>query len=173
MPVALPHRNLPLLLLRAREDVISRFRPILTAHGLTEQQWRILRTLAESDNQPLEPREICEICTILSPSLAGVLARMDELGLVKRVRVDSDQRRVLVSLTAKSRALASRIAPLIEREYRALEADVGTELVRETYALLDRLSQRLRAAAAARPGLDAGRPPGMKARKQKGPRALR
>ena len=140
MPTPIPHRNLPLLLLRAREDVIGRFRPILNAHGVTEQQWRILRALAESEPHALEPRQICDICTLSSPSLAGVLARMDELGLVERRRVDSDQRRVLVSLTAKSRALVRRMAPLVEREYQALEAAVGRDLVREAYDVLDRLS---------------------------------
>ena len=39
------HRNLPLLLLHAREGVIGQFRPILNAHGVTEQQWRIIRAL--------------------------------------------------------------------------------------------------------------------------------
>ena len=145
MPTPIPHRNLPLLLLRAREDVIGRFRPILHAHGVTEQQWRILRALAESEPQALEPRQICDICTLSSPSLAGVLARMDELDLVERRRVDSDQRRVLVSLTAKSRALVRRMAPIVEREYQALEAVVGRELVREAYDVLDRLSGSLRA----------------------------
>ena len=148
-PIPIPHRNLPLLLLRAREDVIARFRPILNAHGVTEQQWRILRALAESEPGALEPRQICEICTISSPSLAGVLARMDEMDLVERRRVDSDQRRVLVSLTLKSRALVRRMAPVVEREYQALEAAVGRTLVQDTYALLDRLSAKLRAAAAA------------------------
>lgn len=145
---AIAHRNLPLLLLRAREDVIARFRPILHAHGVTEQQWRILRALAESAPRALEPRQICDLCTLSSPSLTGVLARMDELGLVARRRVDADQRRLLVSLTPKSRAIVRRMAPLVEREYRALEAAVGPELVRDAYALLDRMSDRLRAAAA-------------------------
>src|SRR5690242_15760215 len=90
------HRNLPLLLLQAREAVISHFRPILNHGGVTEQQWRIIRALREFD--AMEPRQICELCQILSPSLAGVLARMEEMGLVKRERVDSDQRRVMVSL---------------------------------------------------------------------------
>ena len=67
------HRNLPLLLLQAREHVIARFRPILNAHGITEQQWRIVRLLLEAD--ALEPREIGELCTLSSPSLAGVLDR--------------------------------------------------------------------------------------------------
>ncbi|MFO1323652.1 MAG: homoprotocatechuate degradation operon regulator HpaR [Burkholderiales bacterium] len=152
MAAPIPHRNLPLLLLRAREDVIARFRPLLNANGVTEQQWRILRALAEHEPEPLEPRQICELCTILSPSLAGVLARMDETGLVDRRRAENDQRRVLVSLTRRSRDLVRRMAPLVEKEYLALEAAVGADLVRDTYALLDRLSDRLRRAARDRDG---------------------
>ena len=72
---------------------------------------------------------------------------MDALGLVARRRVDADQRRLLVSLTPKSRAIVRRMAPLVEREYRALEAAVGRELVQDAYALLDRLSALLRADA--------------------------
>src|SRR5665647_1001577 len=39
-------RSLPMALLRARESVMRHFRPSLRAHGLTEQQWRILRALS-------------------------------------------------------------------------------------------------------------------------------
>ena len=39
-------RSLPMSLLRAREAVMRQFRPSLRDHGLTEQQWRILRALA-------------------------------------------------------------------------------------------------------------------------------
>src|SRR5512134_2297423 len=92
------HRNLPMLLLRAREGVLAHFRPILKAHGVTEQQWRIVRVLMEEDG-PLEPRQLVERCCISSPSLTGILARMAELGLVARERLGHDQRRVLVSLT--------------------------------------------------------------------------
>src|SRR6202162_6532427 len=108
----LRHRNLPFLLLAARERVIARFRPILNAHGITEQQWRIVRALI--DTGPLEPREIGELCRISSPSLDGVLSRMEELGYIRRKRLDDDQRRVRVSLTPRSRALSRRMAPQIE-----------------------------------------------------------
>ena len=117
------HRNLPLLLLQAREGVIGRFRPILHEHGVTEQQWRIVRALLEHGS--LEPRQIGAICRISSPSLAGVLSRMDDLGLVARVRVTHDQRRVSGSLTDKSRALAGTMAPQIEAVYRAIESHIG------------------------------------------------
>ncbi len=131
------HRNLPLLLLQARERVIARFRPLLNASGITEQQWRVVRALAETG--PLEPRQIVALCGISSPSLAGVLTRMEEVGLVRRVRLDHDQRRIEVSLTAKSRALAAAMAPQVEAAYAELEAAVGPELVAEVYRLLDRL----------------------------------
>ncbi len=139
------HRNLPLLLLQARERVIGRFRPLLNANGITEQQWRIVRALLETG--PLEPREIVAVCGISSPSLAGVLARMEELGYVTRERLDHDQRRMLVSLTAKSRTLAGRMAPQVEAAYAELEAQVGAPLLQRLYAVLDELVETLEPAA--------------------------
>lgn len=133
----LHHRNLPLLLLQARERVISHFRPILNAHGITEQQWRIVRVLYE---EPwLEPREIVELCRISSPSMAGVLARMQELGLVTRRRIDHDQRRVRVALTPRARAMAARMAPGIEATYRRIERRIGRPFSAHLQQLLDRL----------------------------------
>lgn len=140
-PPAFVHRNLPLLLLQARERVIARFRPLLNAHGVTEQQWRVVRTLAETG--PLEPRQIVALCGISSPSLAGVLTRMEQVGLVRRARLEHDQRRVEVSLTAKSRALTAALAPQIEAAYAQLEATVGPDFVAQVYRLLDRLVSAL------------------------------
>jgi homoprotocatechuate degradation regulator HpaR len=127
-----------MLLLRAREGVLAHFRPILKAHGVTEQQWRIVRVLMEQDG-PLEPRQLVERCCISSPSLTGILARMDELGLVVRERVGHDQRRVLVSLTPASRRLAARMAPRIEAVYRDIEAHIGADFTARFYRTLDEL----------------------------------
>src|ERR1700688_1208125 len=99
-PTQVLHRNLPMLLLRAREKMMERFRPLITAHGLTEQQWRVIRALNE--HGPMEPRQISGICTISSPSMAGVLGRMESLDLITKERFIDDQRRVLVSLTKTS-----------------------------------------------------------------------
>ena len=40
-------RSLPMALLRAREAVMARFRPLFRLHGVTEQQWRVLRALRD------------------------------------------------------------------------------------------------------------------------------
>lgn len=141
-PAVLPRRNLPLLLLQAREHVIAHFRPILQRAGLTEQQWRIIRLLLETG--PLEPRHIGERCRISSPSLAGVLTRMEQMELIKRARLDRDLRRVSVSLTPRSRALAMRIAPRIEAVYRDIEQRIGTDVCERFYRTLDHLIQAVR-----------------------------
>src|SRR4029077_14761748 len=133
----LQHRNLPLVLLQARERVLSHFRPILNAHGITEQQWRIVRVLYGKPS--LEPREIVELCRISSPSMAGVLARMQELGLLPRRRVDHDQRRVRVALTPRARAMAARMAPQIEATYRRIEQQIGEIFSERFQEALDQL----------------------------------
>ena len=127
MPGRITHRNLPQLLLKARDALMSHFRPVLNHFGVTEQQWRILRALDEHGQ--LEPRELCELCQILSPSMAGMLARMEELKLVERSRVAADQRRVLVRLAEKGDRLIDEIAPLIERQYRLMEKAWGKRVV--------------------------------------------
>ncbi|WP_426197576.1 homoprotocatechuate degradation operon regulator HpaR [Massilia sp. DWR3-1-1] len=121
------HRNLPQQLLKARDALMANFRPILSHYDLTEQQWRILRALDEHGQ--LEPREICALCQILSSSMAGILARMEEIGYVQRQRVAADHRRVLVSLALKGDALIDEMAPLIELQYQYLEQAIGKRLL--------------------------------------------
>jgi homoprotocatechuate degradation regulator HpaR len=128
-------------MLQAREHLIGRFRPVLNSHGITEQQWRIVRVLLDAGT--LEPREIGELCRLSSPSLAGVLARMEEIGFVTRSRVAHDQRRVRVALTARSRALASSIAPQIEVVYTQVEGLLGREFCEQLYRALDALIDKL------------------------------
>lgn len=135
------NRNLPLLLLLARESVIRQFRPVLNAHGVTEQQWRVLRVLAERG--PTEPRELVRLCGISSPSLTGILSRMDDLGWVARKPLTGDQRRVLVSTTARSRALAARIAPQVDAIYDRIQSRLGKDFKRRLYDSLDRLIEDL------------------------------
>lgn len=148
---SLTHPNLPLLMLQGREHIIARFRPLLKTKGLTEQQWRIIRALLERG--ALEPRQIGQICCLSSASLVGILARMDDMGLVVRERPEHDQRRVMVSVSPKARRLAAQLAPQIEATYQTMEAEMGPELTRQLYAVLQALDEKLGGAGA--PGDDA------------------
>ena len=130
------HRNLPLLLLHAREAAMGHFRPILKHFGLTDQQWRILRALSESGDG-LEPGQIAETCKIQKPSLTGIIARMVEMKWIDRHGSTVDQRRRIISLAPKGRVLVDRIAPLIDRQYRLIEESVGVDTLDAIYRSLD------------------------------------
>ena len=117
------------------EGIIGQFRPILNAHGVTEQQWRIVRALLERG--PMEPRQIGAVCRFSSPAVTGMLARMDDLGLVTRARQAQDARRVTVQLTAHARQLAAALAPQIEAVYQRIEDHIGPEFTERFYATLD------------------------------------
>ena len=131
------HRNLPQLMLQAREALMAQFRPILNENGVTEQQWRIVPALLLRG--PLEPRQLCELCQISSPSIVGVLQRMEEAGLVERERMAGDQRRVSVTATARSRQLGRRMIPAIEKRYAEIEEKVGVQTLQQAYEVLDAL----------------------------------
>lgn len=136
------HRNLPHLLLYARETLMAHFRPVLHAAGVTEQQWRVLRTLSESG--AMEPNQIARSCQILSPSLTRMLAGMEEQGLIKRVRSSADQRRQEISLTPKSHKLIDRMRPHVDAKYQEIEAKIGKELLDRLYQDVDTMVELIR-----------------------------
>lgn len=119
---------------------MAHFRPLLAEFGLTEQQWRIVRELLERG--PLEPRQLCSACSLSSPSIVGVLARMEETGLLTRERMAHDQRRVKVTLAPRGRRLALKMVPLIDKRYAALEKSLGTRSIQQAYDSLDALLSR-------------------------------
>jgi homoprotocatechuate degradation regulator HpaR len=137
MSTAFVHRNLPRLLLQAREAVMAHTRPSLREHGLSDQQWRVLRVLGEHGT--VETGRVAREAYILGPSLTGVLTRMERDGLVRRERDPADQRRTVVEATAKGRRMVERLSTTIEQHYQWLEKSLGKQKLAQLYALLDEL----------------------------------
>jgi homoprotocatechuate degradation regulator HpaR len=134
-PPAFIHRNLPRLLLQARESVMAHARPSLREHGLSDQQWRVLRVLGEHGT--VETGRVAREAFILGPSLTGVLARMERDGLVRRERDPADQRRSVVQATAKGMKLVGKLSRTIEEHYGWMEKSIGKSRLAELYQLLD------------------------------------
>jgi homoprotocatechuate degradation regulator HpaR len=129
------HRNLPRLLLQARESVMTHTRPSLREHGLSDQQWRVLRVLGEHGT--VETGRVAREAYILGPSLTGVLARMERDGLIRRERDSADQRRTVVAATAKGLKLVDRLSHTVEAHYEWMEKSLGKQKLAQLYSLLD------------------------------------
>lgn len=131
-------RSLAIGLLRAREAVMSHFRPILAAHDVTEQQWRVIRTLSEAGM--LDATEVAEKAFILAPSLTRMIRSLEERGLITKHKDESDGRRVLLKLSPAGHALIDAVMPDSRRVYAEIDARFGAERVEELLELLDELA---------------------------------
>src|ERR1700751_4938476 len=105
-------RSLPMALLRAREAVMRQFRPSLRQHGLTEQQWRILRALAGAEES--EGTDLARPAFLLGPSLSRILRDLEARNLIERRTAESDLRRGVVSISDKGLRLMEEGAPSSE-----------------------------------------------------------
>ena len=133
--------SLPMELLRAREAAMSRFRPMLRDHGLTEQQWRVIRALAHYGE--IDAGELAQRSFLLAPSLTRILQHLENEGLVKRSAHASDQRRTVLTLTAKGNRLFSAVAPDSAALYENIEASFGPERMAKLYELLEQFHQTI------------------------------
>jgi len=117
-------RALPIALLRAREATLRPFRKELEQIGLTVQQWRVIRALAEGEARSASV--LSEMCVLMPPSLSRILKNLTERGLIERIE-DSDARRRTVRITdagqAKYDAMAGRAAEIYQRMETAFGAD--------------------------------------------------
>lgn len=116
---------------------MSFFRPSLNEHGLTEQQWRIIRILEQHGE--LEIYQLAELACILKPSMTGVLVRMEAAGMVHRRKAEQDQRRVLITLADKGKASFASMSQCMEANYQRLQDQLGEEKFQTLLGLLDDL----------------------------------
>jgi homoprotocatechuate degradation regulator HpaR len=127
-------RSLPMELLKTREVTMSYFKPMLREHGLTEQQWRVIRVLAAYGQ--LEASELAHRSILLAPSLTRILQFLVSEGYVDRLSHQSDQRRALLRLSAKGEQLFVKVAPAAEAIYVRMEKAFGADRMEEMYRLL-------------------------------------
>ena len=137
-PVAL---SLPVRLMRAREAVMIRIRPVLRAHGVTEQQWRVLCTVR--DLEETEITALAERVFLLPPSLSRIVRDLEARGLILRRPSAQDQRRALVSITAEGEALIHRVEPSLQAVRLEMRRLCGSDRLRALAGMLDELEAAL------------------------------
>ena len=136
-------QSLPIALLRAREAVMSYFRPHHRKGGITEQQWRVIRVLyldGETDATTLARRSY-----LLAPSLSRILRDLEAAGYVRRRPGRDDSRQSLLSLSPKGSATVTRAAPFLDSIHREIARRFGRDRIDELLAMLAELENALAA----------------------------
>jgi homoprotocatechuate degradation regulator HpaR len=133
-------RSLPMALLRAREAVMEQFRPMLSRHDVTEQQWRVIRVVAEAGK--LDASEVAARASILAPSLTRMIRTLETRKFIKRRKDVNDGRRVILEIAPAGAALIDRASPESLEVYNRLEAKFGKLKLEALLDLLDELQNQ-------------------------------
>lgn len=136
-PVAAHRTTITKSLLHARESVMRQLRPVLRAHGLTEQQWRVLSDLVPADEVPAST--LAAGTCLRASSLSRIIKDLEGRGFLSRRSQLEDLRRTMVSISPRGRAVMDQLAPVTAGLY----ADMADRFGRDHLDTLVELSDGL------------------------------
>jgi DNA-binding MarR family transcriptional regulator len=91
-------RRLPSLLRRCWFNLNQTFRRRIAHTGVTPDQFTVMRTLLEGDPKGMTQRELTDLMSSDPNTIASLLERMEEGGLVERKAHERDRRAYRISL---------------------------------------------------------------------------
>jgi DNA-binding MarR family transcriptional regulator len=137
-------------LMRTADLVRRSVSAVVEPHGITVQQYNVLRILRGAGSEGLPTLEIAERMIEQTPGITRLIDRLETKELVLRERCPTDRRQVFCRITRQGLALLRALeAPLRRAEEEALSALTPTQL-RQLVTLLDRTRNGLHAALEAR-----------------------
>ncbi|MBO7117828.1 MAG: MarR family transcriptional regulator [Bacteroidales bacterium] len=118
------------------------YHPLLSEHGLTYPQYLVLLVLWEKDAQPVN--DIAKRLFLETNTVTPLLKRMESENLLVRAKGEKDARQIIVSLTAKGKALQKKLADVPATVGNAVACDsVTPETAPELFRMLDDIIDKL------------------------------
>ncbi|MCB9465975.1 MAG: MarR family transcriptional regulator [Candidatus Eisenbacteria bacterium] len=128
-------------IVRTADQVAFEVTQLLRPHGITQQQYNVLRILRGAGEAGLPCLEIGARMVTRVPDVTRLVDRMERSGLVSRQRSDEDRRVVRIHITSTGLDLVDQLLDPIMRLHRTQVGHLdGDELV-----ALNRLLEKVRA----------------------------
>ena len=137
-PLPSTSRSLPIALIRAREGVMAPIRDMLSETGITEQQWRVLRVLADCGR--MDTKTLADRSSLLFPSLTRIASTLREKGLVTQTRDEKDRRRQFIEITSAGQRIIDDRTPQAAQIVAGFKDTLGEqnyETLLDLLAMLD------------------------------------
>jgi DNA-binding MarR family transcriptional regulator len=109
---AVPNDRLAHLVKHAARGLARALQMRLTEHAVSYGHWTFLRILWEAEG--LTQRQLSDEAGVMEPTTFSALNAMEKLGYVTRRPSPTSRKEVHVYLTAKGRALKTKLVPLAE-----------------------------------------------------------
>ena len=109
-----PAQEAVVSLLRTVDVVRRHLAAAIEPHGITAQQYNVLRILRGAGEDGLPTLDIAERMIEQAPGVTRLLDRLEAKGLVRRERCATDRRQVLCWITGEGRSLLAALDPAVE-----------------------------------------------------------
>lgn len=126
------------LLTRTQQVVFQKFKASLAEYDVTPVQYGVLKCLWSKDGQ--NPSQIAASLYLDSSTITGILDRMENKGLIKRLADPSDRRSLKVILTEQGSRLKEPIIKIIDEENRKVLSILEEEERIKLIEYLNRIS---------------------------------
>lgn len=113
------------------------YAPLLKSIGLTYPQYLVMLVLWEANNSGVPVKHLSERLDLDTGTLSPLLKRMEQAELVSRVRSQSDERSVTITLTQKGKALREEAACIPEKLFH--QTGMSVEELSDIQGKLDML----------------------------------
>lgn len=129
-------------LLRTHSQLIAGMgEELMHAHGLSLNDYDVLRQLALVPGKRLRMAELAERVVLTRPGLTGVVNRLEEAGLVERRRAEDDGRGLIAHLTPEgTRRLQAAHATHVESIRRHFAAHLDRDDLRALHRVWTKLA---------------------------------
>jgi DNA-binding MarR family transcriptional regulator len=114
-------------------------RDIYIKHGITSQQYNVLRILRGQYPQHANPKYIKDVMLDKNPDLTRLCDRLVKLGLIERAACPVNRRKMNIGITEQGLALLEKIDPEVTRYFDKIAHDRKVD-----FALLSDLLDSLR-----------------------------
>ena len=128
---------------RTSDMLQRRFAQLVEPHGISLQQYNVLRILRGAGVEGTPTLDIAERMIEKTPGITRLLDKLENKRLVRRKRCPEDRRQVLCWITdAGLRLLTDLDEPLTESGKEAMES-LATSQIRELISLLEQVRRGL------------------------------
>lgn len=131
-------------LLKTSDDLRRATEALLAPHGITLQQYNVLRILRGAGDDGLPTLEIAERMIEKAPGVTRLLDRLEAKKLVRRERCPEDRRQVTCRISDAALSLLARLDKVVNAEDDTLLHPLSQADQRELVRLLDRIRAGLR-----------------------------
>jgi DNA-binding MarR family transcriptional regulator len=140
-PFASLAQEAAIALLRTADVVRRRIEAVIEAHGISVQQYNVLRILRGAGKDGLPTLEIVDRLIEQAPGITRLCDALERRGLIERSRLAEDRRVVQCRIARAGRALLTRLDEPVARADASALGWLAAKQARQLLDLLDRIRE--------------------------------